>query len=393
MNIGLIVAAGRGHRLGGPIPKQYRELKGIPILRYTAAALLRHPAIAAVQVVIHPHDLKLYTAATEGLNLLPPLIGGNSRQESVRLGLEGIAELNPEKVIIHDAVRPFVEQETITAVIEALDRVPCAVAGVMVVDTLKRYRHDRVIDTVDRSNLWRAQTPQGFRYGDILAAHRKVHIDNPLGYEHTDDASIAEQVGMPIEMVPGTDDNIKITTEMDLRRAETILERGHRETCTAWGFDSQTFRPGDCAMICGIPVGSPNHALALPSTDVGLNAITRAMLGTVGGIRNDTEAQHLAFRRRLNSENLIREAVSVVAMAGGWIQHIDLTIICEHIDIIARHAEMIRRTAALLSVAERRISIKHVDNADIELLLRRDVLAAQCLTTINYPADLATDHD
>lgn len=393
MNIGLIVAAGRGHRLGGPIPKQYRELNGVPILRYTASALLRHPAVAAVQVVIHPSDRKLYAAATEGLDLLPPLIGGNSRQESARLGLEGIAELNPEKVIIHDAVRPFVEQETISAVIDALDRVPCAVAGVMVADTLKRCKQDRVVDTVDRSNLWRAQTPQGFRYDDILAAHRKVHIDNPLGLEHTDDASIAERLGMPIEMVPGTDDNFKITTEMDLRRAEAILQRGHRETCTAWGFDSQIFRPSDRAMICGIPSEPSSQVTTLPSTDVGLNAITRAMLGTIGGIRKETESHHLAFRRRMNSENLIREAVSVVAMAGGWIQHIDLTIICEHADIMARHAEMVRRTATLLSVPERRLSIKHIDIAEMELLLRRDVLAAQCLATINYPADLSADHE
>ncbi|OYV39829.1 MAG: 2-C-methyl-D-erythritol 4-phosphate cytidylyltransferase [Rhodospirillales bacterium 20-64-7] len=389
MNIGLIVAAGRGHRLGGPIPKQYRELNDLPIIRYTTSAFRRHPEIDAVQVLIHPSDHELYEAATEGLQLLPPLIGGHSRQESVRLGLEGIADLNPDKVIIHDAVRPFVEQETITAVLAALDDVPCAIAGVPVSDTLKRCRQDRVVDTIDRSHLYRAQTPQGFRYRDILAAHRKVHIENPLDLELTDDAMVAERVGMAIGMVLGTDDNFKITTEMDLLRAEAIIQRGHREIHTGWGFDTQPLRPGDYVMICGIPVALAIGMTTMSETDVALNAITRAMLGTVGGIKKEPDFRpHLTNRRMVNSENLIREAVSVVAMAGGRIEHIDLTLITEQPEIASSHAEMVRRTALLLSVPQQRISVKCIDIEDMGFAFRRDALSAQCLATINYPADM-----
>ena len=230
MNLGLIVAAGRGQRFGGDIPKQYRDLGQVPIIRRTAAALLRHPRIGAVQVLIHPSDQQLYAAAIEGMDLLPPLLGGSSRQESVRFGLEGAVGLKPEKVLIHDAVRPFVEQGTLTAVLDALDRVPAAIAAVPVQDTLKRGVGNTVVGTVDRTGLWRAQTPQGFRFQDILAAHRRACLDDPLGADLTDDAMVAERYGIAVELVPGTDDNFKITTEADLLRAEAMLRRGNRET-------------------------------------------------------------------------------------------------------------------------------------------------------------------
>ncbi|MBL6458754.1 2-C-methyl-D-erythritol 4-phosphate cytidylyltransferase [Belnapia sp. T6] len=223
MNLGLIVAAGRGYRLGGPVPKQYLSLSHIPILARTATALLRHPGLQAVQVLIHPDDRDLYDAAVAGLDLPPPLLGGAKRQDSVRLGLEGVAGLNPDKVLIHDGVRPFVAAETITAVLDALDRVPAAIAAIPVTDTLKRGEGGRVTGTVDRTGLWRAQTPQGFRFRDILAAHRQVHAAPLPGPELTDDAMLAERVGMEVALVLGHEDNIKITTEPDLHRAEAML--------------------------------------------------------------------------------------------------------------------------------------------------------------------------
>ena len=232
MNLGLIVAAGIGQRFGGDIPKQYRDLGGAPILRRTAAALLQHPKIDAVQVLIHPSHQQLYAAAVAGLDLLPPLAGGNSRQESVRMGLEGVSGLKPEKVLIHDAVRPFVEQATLTAVLDALDRAPAAIAAIPVHDTLKRGVENKVVGTVDRAGLWRAQTPQGFRFEKLLAAYRRACLESPLGADLTDDAMIAERYGIEIELAPGAEDNFKITTEADLLRAEVILQRGYRDTHT-----------------------------------------------------------------------------------------------------------------------------------------------------------------
>ena len=172
MNVAIIVGAGRGSRMSGTTPKQYRSLGGMPIVRRTITAFLRHPDISHVQAVIHPDDRSLYFDTIADLDLPPPVIGGATRQDSVRLGLESMVELAPSKVIIHDAVRPFVDQETISAVIGALDEVPAAIAGVPVADTLKRCKQAIVGDTVDRTDVWRALTPQGFRYDSILAAHR-----------------------------------------------------------------------------------------------------------------------------------------------------------------------------------------------------------------------------
>ncbi|MDE1882896.1 MAG: 2-C-methyl-D-erythritol 4-phosphate cytidylyltransferase [Rhodospirillales bacterium] len=224
MNIGLIVAAGRGYRLGGPLPKQYLPLAGRPILRHTIEALARHQAVDAVQVLIHPDDQALYDAATEGAEkLLPVRFGGKERQDSVRLGLEAIGALMPETVLIHDAVRPFIAMETISAVLEVLGRNAAAIVGVPLADTLKRVENGMVAGTVSRAGLWRAQTPQGFRYKDILHAHRHAVRTAPET-DFTDDAMIAEHAGLRVEMVLGTEDNFKITTAADLARAEAMLQ-------------------------------------------------------------------------------------------------------------------------------------------------------------------------
>lgn len=391
MNIGLIVAAGRGRRFSGPIPKQYRELDEQPILRRTVATLLKHPTVDAVQVVIHPADRELYRHAMEGMHLLPPVVGGGTRQESVYLGLESLAPLDPEKVIIHDAVRPFVEQETITAVLNALDRAPCAIAGLPVADTLKRTgAAGGVVGTVDRTALWRAQTPQGFRFKEILQAHRKLHREAPFGPPMTDDAMVAEQAGLAIEMVPGTEDNFKITTTRDLLRAEVILQRGHRETHTGWGFDSQKIQDGSEVLLCGIPVALSAQVITSQNRDVALNAVVNAMLGTVGGLQDEqTRLPPSAKRHLCNAENLLREAVSIVAMAGGQIEHVHLTVISDHEDITSTQPAMVRRLALLLSVPERRVAVDFADSTELGLMLRAGTLAAQCIATMNYPRDLS----
>jgi 2-C-methyl-D-erythritol 4-phosphate cytidylyltransferase/2-C-methyl-D-erythritol 2,4-cyclodiphosphate synthase len=219
----LLVAAGRGHRLGGPLPKQYRLLAGEPVLRHALRAFLRHPAIGLVRVVIHPDDTELYATATQGLILPSPIFGGPTRQDSVRLGLEALVESFPRIVLIHDAARPLVAAATIDSVIAMLDVAPGAIAALPVADTLKRCAGDKIIDTLDRSNVWRAQTPQGFRFPEILAAHRAA-----VGLALTDDAQVAERAGLEVRVVPGAEEAFKITTEPDLLRAEQILHMRSR---------------------------------------------------------------------------------------------------------------------------------------------------------------------
>ncbi len=226
MIVALIVAAGRGSRMAGPTPKQYRPLGGAAVLRHTVLAFHHHPAIALTQVVIHPEDAPLYAEATAGLDLPPAVFGGATRQESVRRGIEAVAARAPDHILIHDAVRPFVAAETITAVIAALARHRAVIAGLPVVDTLKRCAGEIVTATLDRAGVWRAQTPQGFRFPDILAAHRAA--DGALGAgaaDLTDDSLVAERAGIPVAMVLGHEDAFKITTEPDLARAEAILQR------------------------------------------------------------------------------------------------------------------------------------------------------------------------
>jgi 2-C-methyl-D-erythritol 4-phosphate cytidylyltransferase/2-C-methyl-D-erythritol 2,4-cyclodiphosphate synthase len=244
----LIVAAGRGQRLGAGLPKQYLALAGKPILRYSLEAFARHPDVGAVRPVIHPDDMELYRAAAAGLGLLPPVDGGATRQESVRLGLESLRALTPARVLIHDAARPFADAALISRMVAALREHHGAIPALPVADTIKRAEGGLVAATVERQALWRAQTPQAFRYEDILAAHRAC-----AGRELTDDAAVAEAAGLAVALVEGSEENFKVTTEADLRRAASALAPGADIRCGN-GFDVHRFAVGAGVMLCGVSV-------------------------------------------------------------------------------------------------------------------------------------------
>ena len=387
MTAAIIVGAGRGRRMGGPIPKQYRMLDNIPIIRHTLLAFLRHPEIEQVQSVIHPADLDLYTAATSDLSLPPPIIGGNTRQESVRYGLESLAGDPPDKVIIHDAVRPFVEQETISAVIAALDHGPAVVTGLSVPDTLKRCVDGFIGETVDRTNTWRAQTPQGFSFSDLLKAHEQIHYSNPTHADLTDDSMVIEKYGLKVAMIEGSEDNFKITTERDLVRAETILQRGRQENHVGWGFDFSTFAPGNQVVMCGIPIPHSQSIARSSNTDVPLNAVTDALLGTVGQTGGNTHFQpdKPSFRGK-SSDFFVRQAISLITMRGSRIVHLDLTILAASPRIVDHYDDMMSRLASLLSIEARRISIKQIHSYQDGYFGRGDGVGAQCLVTAQFPA-------
>jgi 2-C-methyl-D-erythritol 4-phosphate cytidylyltransferase / 2-C-methyl-D-erythritol 2,4-cyclodiphosphate synthase len=197
--IALVVAAGRGTRLGAPLPKQYLPLGGVAVLRHGVRALAEHPSIAAVRVIIHPDDRPHYDSATAGLGLMPPVNGGAQRQDSVRNGLESLADAAPELVLIHDGARPFLDRPVIDRVLIGLGAHQGAIAALPVRDTVKRGDGGRIVATIDRSALWRAQTPQGFHYGPIVAAHRAA-----AGAELSDDAAVAERAGIDVALVEGS---------------------------------------------------------------------------------------------------------------------------------------------------------------------------------------------
>jgi 2-C-methyl-D-erythritol 4-phosphate cytidylyltransferase len=218
--IALIVAGGRGERMGASLPKQYMKINGEPIIRKTISVFLAHPNIDAVQVVIHPDNLELYNASIGNLKLLPPIYGGKTRAESVYNGLTALKALNPTNVLIHDAARPFIASEVIDRVLEAFTKSDAVIAGIPVKDTLKLAENNQIKKTINRTNLYQAQTPQGFNYEAILNAYGQVNYNDAA---YTDDASIFEALNLPIIIVEGDELNFKITTKKDLELANLIV--------------------------------------------------------------------------------------------------------------------------------------------------------------------------
>jgi len=380
--IALIVAAGSGTRLGGDVPKQYLPLAGRAVLRHSVETFLRHPAISGVRVVISAEHRALYDSAVAGLAILPPVPGGASRQDSVRNGLKSLADLRPDRVLIHDAARPFLTGDIIDRTLAALDEAPGAVVAVPVTDTLKRGHDGRVAGTVDRSALWRAQTPQGFRYADIVAAHRQAK-----GSAMTDDAAVAEAAGLPVKLVMGADDNFKITTAEDLRRAERMLGTAAQEFRTGTGYDVHRFAPGDGVTICGVRVAHDQSLEGHSDADVGLHALTDAILGTIGaGDLGSHFPPGDPQWRGADSARFLLHAAGLVAAKGGRIAHVDVTLICERPKIAPHRAAMVARIAAILGLDEGRVSVKATTTEGLGFTGRREGIAAQAVATVALPS-------
>lgn len=387
--IALIVAAGRGQRLGGGLPKQYREIGGKPLIRRAVEAFAGHPAIAGVRVVIHPDDRELYESAMAGLALLPPVAGGETRQDSSRLGLASLAELAPDRVLIHDAARPFVDRGVIDRTVAALEAHPAALAALPVVDTLKRQNGQVVGATLARDGLWRAQTPQGFRYAEIVAAHEAAHEGAAAAGaagDLTDDAAVAERAGLPVALVMGSEDNFKVTTEADLERAERLFGAGPFETRTGLGFDVHRFGPGDHVMLCGVRLEHSHGLVGHSDADVGLHALTDALLGAIGaGDIGSHFPPGEAEWRDAPSEVFLRHAGALVGERGGVIAGLDLTLICEAPRIRPHHAALVARVAEILGIAPGRVSIKATTTEGLGFTGRGEGIAAQAVASVRLP--------
>lgn len=383
--IALVVAAGRGQRFGGAMPKQYRELGGMSLVRRALLAFVAHPAVKTVRAVIHPDDRALFDASSAGLDLLEPVAGGASRQESARLGLESLEAKAPQWVLIHDAARPFVEQALISRTLAALDTAPGAVPAVAVRDTLKREAEGRVAETVSREGLWRAQTPQGFCYLEILEAHRRFS-----GLELTDDAAVAEKAGLGVALVEGDEDNVKVTTEEDLRRAEALLGAG--EVRTGMGFDVHRLGPGDGLMLCGVSIPFESGLEGHSDADVGLHALTDAILGAIGaGDIGSHFPPGDAEWRDAPSETFLRHAGALLTALGGTVANLDLTLICEQPRVALHRAAMTGRIAEILGIDRGRVSVKGTTTERLGFLGRGEGIAAQAVATVRLPVGKVGD--
>ncbi|HSR72899.1 MAG TPA: bifunctional 2-C-methyl-D-erythritol 4-phosphate cytidylyltransferase/2-C-methyl-D-erythritol 2,4-cyclodiphosphate synthase [Kiloniellales bacterium] len=381
--VALVVAAGRGERFGAETPKQYASLAGRAVLRHGLERFIRHPRIGRTQVVIDPGHRAFYDAAVEGLALPEPVAGGPSRQESVRLGLERLTADAPDRVLIHDGARPFVTSDVIERVLDALDESVGAVAALPVADTLKRAAGRRVIETVARDDLWRAQTPQGFRFNEILAAHRGA-----AGRSLTDDAAVAETAGLTVALVEGGAENIKITTRDDLARAERWLAGAAGETRVGQGFDVHRFGPGDHVMLCGVRITHEAGLTGHSDGDVGLHAATDAILGALGaGDIGEHFPPDDPRWRGADSANFVRYAAELIARRGAMLSHLDVTLVCERPKIGPHREVMVDRLAELLAVSRERVSVKATTTDGLGFTGRREGIAAQAVATLRLAPD------
>lgn len=379
--VALVVAAGRGARFGGEIPKQYLPLAGKPILRYSLETLRRHPGIDGVRVVFNPDDRGRYEAAIAGLDLLPPVEGGAARQDSARLGLESLAKQAPKRVLIYDAARPFLDNAIVDAVLTALDDAPGAIPAQPLRDTVKRGADGIVAETLDRANLWRVQTPQGFHYADILAAHRAAK-----GLDLTDDAAVAERAGLTVRLVAGNAANFKVTTEDDLREAECRLLSSLGDIRTGQGFDVHAFGPGDHLWLCGVKIPHEHGLVGHSDADAGLHALTDAVLGAIGdGDIGMHFAPSDARWRGAPSDQFLRHATQLVRARGGIIAHVDVTIICERPKVGPHRDTMVARIADILGVDRSRVSVKATTTEKLGFTGRGEGLAAQAVATVRLP--------
>lgn len=381
----LIVAAGQGTRAQlGAVPKQYQLIHGRPMLSYSIEAFTSHPAIALVQVVIGEDQRAAYDGSAEPhRKLLASVTGGVTRQASVLAGLEALAAQNPDRVLIHDAARPWVSADMIARVLAALDRQGGAIAAIPVVDTLKRDGADGFIAaTIQRDGLWRAQTPQAFHFQPILDAHRRARAEDRTDF--TDDAAIAEWAGLDVGLVLGSESNRKMTTAEDLAAAN--LPAAFPDIRTGSGFDVHRFTQGDHVMLCGVQVPHDHGLEAHSDGDVALHALTDALLGAIGA---GDIGQHFPPTdpqwRRAESAVFVREAARLVRARGGRIGNIDITILCERPRIGPYREAMRARLAEILGLALDRTSVKATTTEKLGFTGRGEGLAVMATATVLLP--------
>jgi len=396
----LIVAAGRGSRLADAsdgLAKQYVQLSGKSVLAWSMESLLTSPEVSHVQVVIHPGDQSLYNDVTNNLDmsrekLLPPVFGGETRQQSVRNGLNALRSHNPATVLIHDAARPFLTHGVVSALQAALEVHPGAIPALPVVDTLKRTGHEtRVNETVPREHLWRAQTPQAFHFETILQAHVAAEQSRT---DFTDDGSIAEAAGHTVVLVPGDETLRKLTTREDLvwarNHSATLLGETmqHHETRVGQGFDVHAFADGDAVVLCGVSIPFHKRLSGHSDADVGLHALTDAILGALadGDIGTHFPPSDPQWKGA-DSVVFLEDALRRVSARGGQVRHIDLTLICEEPKVGPHRPAMTATLERLTGLSETRISIKATTTERLGFPGRGEGIAALATATVALPPD------
>jgi 2-C-methyl-D-erythritol 4-phosphate cytidylyltransferase/2-C-methyl-D-erythritol 2,4-cyclodiphosphate synthase len=381
----VVVAAGRGTRTGGDLPKQFRRIGGKSLLRRALSMLVEHPFVGLVQPVIRAEDRMLYEAETTGIATMPPTIGGATRQASVHAGLEALAERKPKLVLVHDAARPFASAALISRAIEAAQKTGAAVPGVPVADTVKRVDAEAAVEaTLDRANLRLIQTPQAFAFEPLLAAHRRAAAAGRADF--TDDAALAEWAGMQVSVFPGEPGNIKVTQEEDFVHAEAMLGAALGDVRTGSGIDVHAFAPGDHVMLGGVRIAHSQALSGHSDADVVLHALTDAILGAladgdIGAHFPPSDPQW----RGASSDRFLRFAVERVAARGGRIAHLDVTIVCEAPKIGPHRDAMRGKIAELADLTLDRVAVKATTSEKLGFTGRGEGIACYATATVRLP--------
>ena len=373
----LLVAAGSGSRFGTALPKQFVFISEKPVVRWAAEAL------ASIDLLQPVGDAVALGAALAGLEHLPVVPGGATRQDSVRLGLEALVAHAPDVVLIHDAARPYIPAGTIPSLLAALEIAPGAIPAAPVADTLKRVMDGQISATVPRDGLYRAQTPQAFRFQTLLDLHRSA------GPGATDDAALLEAAGLAVRLVAGSDDNIKLTFPEDAMRLERLLVPAPGPSWlprVGTGYDVHVLVPNRPLVLCGVLVP---HTLGLDGhsdADVGIHALCDAIYGALaeGDIGRHFPPSEATWKDA-DSARFLRHAAGRIAARGGRLVNADVTLICEQPKITPHAAAMITRLAELLGVDAGCVSVKATTSERLGFTGRGEGIAAQAVVSVLVP--------
>jgi len=378
----LIVAGGSGTRMNSEIPKQYLTINGTEIIRHTINKFIQISDLDIIQCVISPNHSHLYEQATKNFNLAPVVFGGETRQSSVYKGLQALKIHNPDIVLIHDAARPCLYPQDIHNVINALSTHTHATLALPITETLQKNG-----DNLDRDNLWMLQTPQAFEFEQILTYHKRAIAHN---FTATDDTALANQYGDALtHYVACGRHNIKITTMDDFNMAQKLLQ-DTMETRVGNGFDVHAFDDSvaESIRLCGIDIPHTKSLKGHSDADVGLHAITDAILGAIaeGDIGTHFPPSNDDFKN-MDSHIFLDKAVDILCKKGGKINHLDITFMCENPKIGCHRAEIQSHLAKHLNLSTNRISIKATTTEKLGFTGREEGIACQVIATLQVPAN------
>ena len=384
----VIVAGGAGFRAGGELPKQYQLIGGRPVIWWTLKAFTDHPGVSHIQTVIGANHGHLFAEAIAGLEIAPPVIGGDTRQDSCRIGIAACKNSGTQKILIHDAARPFVSADLISHIIAELDRSEGVIPGLPVADTMKFAPGGLVERTVDRQGLWSVQTPQGFDFRAIMAAHEKAYDQDLRGL--TDDAAVAEKFGIKVRVIAGRAENRKLTTAEDIRKADQfMMAKANSERLdvrVGQGIDFHEFEAGDGVVLCGVKIPHDKKLKGHSDADAAMHALTDAVLGALGeGDIGTFFPPSDAKWKGVSSVIFLRKAVDLLNARNGIIANVDITILAEAPRVSPHIAAMKALLSPLLHISLDRVAIKATTTEKLGAIGRREGLAAFATATVRLP--------